>query len=365
MADNEMLIDVDIPDLDIDVGYDADGLPKVVPAAPRARKKAEPAPTVAKSDFDSVMRERDAERAARAEAERKAKDAEEAARGVTARLGETTVQAYGAHYARVSGELQTIKTAIANTEAIANAAERELVQAEASLGVTTDPAERAALAANKAKAQRDLSRAEAELVTLQSGQGQAEHSVAQAKRYWEGAAAHADAAARAAEEPAPKEPDRPKQVTPEEWIESCPAATRPWLRDHREFTTDEALHRRLRAFADMYSADNGQASLDSADFVAALNDKFFPKGGDDVDTNDAPAEPAPRTRSAPAAPVSRGSNPAAPNGGGGGGSQIRLSSQEQAVAVQMYPDMDRTAALKRYATGKARAMKDGLYAPRG
>lgn len=366
MADNEMLIDVDIP-LDIDVGFDADGLPKVVPATTRKKVEAAPPTTVPKADFETVMRERDAERAARTEAERKAKEAEDAARGVTTKLGETTVQAYGAHYARVSGELQTIKTAIANTEALGNAAERELAAAEAALGASTDPAERADLATRKAKAQRELSRAEAELVTLQSGQSQAEHAVSQAKRYWEDAAASADAAkAAAATEPKTKEPDKPKQMTPEEWIESCPSATRPWLREHREYATDEKLHRKLRRFAEDYMDDHGKDSLDSADFVSALNDKFFPKGGDDVvnQDDDSPAAAEPR-RSAPAAPVSRGSNSAAPNGGEGGGGKVRLSAMEQNTAISMYPDMDRTAALKKYATNKARAIKDGLYSPRG
>ena len=70
-------------------------------------------------------------------------------------------------------------------------------------------------------------------------------------------------------------------------------------------------------FADEYAEDHGQGALKSADFVAALNAKFFPDetGNEEVETRRERAAPEPveetpkpqrSTRSTTAAPVSRG-----------------------------------------------------------
>jgi hypothetical protein len=355
MADNEMLVDVDIP-VDIEGAYDPEtGLHKTVPAE---RKKGPP-PEIKAEDFEALKRDRDAERAARAKAEQDARTASDAARATTGRLQETTVQAYGAHYAAVSGRLHEINTAIASTEALANSAERELIDVEAAIASAADDNERRLLAERKVKAQRELSRAESELVALHGGKNRQEAEVGDAKRYWEAAAAQADAAAKAAPR---AEPEQPKQLTPDEWIDTCPPATRPWLRDHPEWRTDPKMYKKILRFADEYVDDHGASALDSKDFVAALDARFFPQ--DDDVTEDPPAEAEPRARTAPAAPVSRASTPngaPAPSGG----SKIRLSADEQATAISMYPDMQRAEALKKYATNKARAIKDGLYAPRG
>lgn len=372
MADDDMMVDVDIP-VDIEGAVGPDGIPIVVPAAKTTagpRRKAAlstPAPgSVPQEEFDAVRRDRDAAQAARVKAEQIARDAAGRLLDTTGRLHDTTVQAYGAHYARVNGELQQITTAIASTEALADSAERELAAANAALAAAMEPAERADAAARQAKAQRELSRAEAELVTLGSGKASAEAAVATAKQYYEHAADTVAAAARTPPpEPKTKDADAPAQMTADQWIDSCPSATRPWLREHRQFTTDDKLHRKLRRFADDYADDHGQGALDSADFVAALNAKFFPKQEETVENqeDDEPAKVEPqRTRTTAAAPVSRGSTPGAPNGSAGG--KIRLSADEQTTAIAMYPDMDRAAALKRYATNKARAIADGRYAPR-
>jgi hypothetical protein len=355
MADNEMLVDVDIP-IDIEGAYDPEtGLHKTVPAE---RKKGPP-PEIKVEDFEALKRDRDAERAARTKAEQDARAATDSAKVASGRLQETTVQAYGAHYAAVSGRLNEINTAIASTEAIANSAERELVDVEAALASAADDNERRMLAERKVKAQRELSRAESELVALHSGKGRQEAEVQTAKGYWEAAAAHADAAAKATPR---TEPEQPKQLTPDEWIDTCPPATRPWLREHPEWRNDQKLYKKILRFADEYVDDHGASALDSKDFVAALDARFFPKEDDDV-TEDPPAE-APRARNAPAAPVSRASTPngtPAPSGG----SKIRLTPDEQTTAIGLYPDMERGEALRKYATNKARAIRDGRYAPRG
>lgn len=361
---DEMLIDVDIP-IDIEGAYDPDGLPKVV------AKKTTPAVVVKPEDLKRVEEDRDAERAARTAAEKAAAEAAAAARNAMGRLSEVSVQAYGAHYANVSSQLQRVTEAISTTKVLADRAGDALAAAERDLA-SIDPADpnapalRAQLADRKVQAQRELSRVEAELVTLEAGKHSAEAAAHEAKRYWEAAAQDADATTRAVAEAAAKEQQQSKTQTADQWIDQCPAATRPWLREHREFTTDPVKHRKLLRFAEEYAEDHGGvAALDTADYVAAMNAKFFPKQQDE-DVGDGDNEPPaePRRHSAPAAPPSRSSSPAGGGGGGGSGSRIRLSADEVSVAVQMYPDLQRQDALKKYATNKARAIREGLYAPR-
>ena len=360
MAEREMLIDVDDIITDVDGAYDPDlGVHKTIPA-----RKPEPKP-IKQADLDALSRSLESERVARTRAESDAQRAYDTARRLAGRATETQVQAYGAHLAKVNTDLGRITGAIASTKGLADAAEREVIAAEAELAnPDLDPNSRVVIAERKARAQRELSRAEAELVALETGKHGAEAAVNEAKKYWEASAAEADQVQRQLAEPQQQEKKAP---TPDEWIDACPAATRPWLREHREFATDPKMHGKLMRYAQDYAEDNGgAAALDSADFVAALNQRFFPKQeeerdtrrGDDGDGDD--GEP-PRTRSAPAAPVSRSS---VPSGGGSRGSQIRLDAAEIRTAHDMYPEMSPEDARKKYAQNKARAIRDGLYRPR-
>ncbi len=367
MAEREMQVDVDIP-IDIEGAYDPDGLPKVVATT---RVKTPAAPAIKPEEVEALRRERDAERDARTRAQQDAAKATAAAKTATGKLTETQVQAYGAHYARINGELARINDAIGSTQAMADGAERELIAAERDLGLATEPADREALAERKVKASRELAKLESEMTALQTGKHQAAAQAEDAKRYWEAAAQHADAAAKAAAaEPPPKETEVQKtpQQLADEWIASCPSATRPWLRDNTEYTSDPKKHRQLLRFADEYADDHGGlTALDSQDFVAALNAKFKPREEVVEENDEPPAQTEAVSRGArTAAPVSRSSGPPSGNGAGGGNSRSRitLSGAEQSTALAMYPDMERPAALKKYAENKARAIADGLYAPR-
>lgn len=342
---------------------------------PSALAKGGPAKPAVAPDADRIAvleRERDAAAAARdAERARVAEVTErytrEAARAAEAErmAGERTEQAMRAHWERMKSEHSQIVGAIAQTQSEADIAQREYVSAT-----------EAGDAASAAKAQRAMSRAEAALMQLESGRTASEQEIARTRALFENHEVRARQPERHPErQPEPKEqPKEPERApTPDEWIDGARGVLgddgAAWLREHKEFAdVSSKMNRKFVRFADDYAEDHGKDALRSPQFLAEVNAKFFPQaeaetdetgeGSADVDlTEDQPAQP--QRKAAPSAPVSR-SSPARPQQTTGGG-RVRLSTDEQAIATQMYPDMDRNSALKKYASNKARAMADGLY----
>lgn len=356
MAGEEgMLVDVEIP-VDIESAYDLEtGLMKTVPVE---RKKS--APEIRPEEIDALRRDRDAERAARAAAERAAQEAAAQARDATLKKTETEAKAYGAHYTLQHNRLQELSTAISSTEALTNSAERELIDVETALAdPNLEPAERAALAQRKVKAQREMARGESELVTLHGHKANQERLVAEAKHYWEGSAAQAAETHKQETTRQPEKTAVSDRFDPDQWLESVPSAVKPFLREHPEWRTDERLFRKMNRFADDYADDHGRSALDSKDFVAALTEKFYPQteedGGEVVEAND----PPPRTRSAPAAPVSRSSTPSGAPTSSGKRGQVTLNAAQVRVAEEMYDTLPKAEAHRKYAQNLIRLRAEG------
>lgn len=375
MTIDDTNIDVQIDD--IALGFEPDGTPKTVPAgtdkaaaatagggkAPvQDRRPANAqgrAPTIAelnaaRAQADAKAREA-ADAQATAKAERARADAEARAR-VQAESQAFTNQdeALRQYHARVSGELSQITSAIASTQTLAASAERELQAALAD--ETAQPVERAA---RVAKAQREVARAEAELVQLQAGKSGVEHAVTEAKVYLDESTRRAQAAAAGAAATAHQQTttqatqgQQPQQITPEQWIEGvrqrAGGKVADWLSQHKEFVTDDKLRTKMVAFADHYNLVD-EKPINTDEFIAALNARFLPDAGgegeegdegegeSDGDTVEAVTDEPPRRQAkAPAAPVSRaGSYFSSRNPSG---SKIKLSPYLAQVAREMGVD---------------------------
>lgn len=257
-----------------------------------------------------LERERDAERHARLDAEKRYEETSAARLRAEEEVGLRTEQAMRAHWSRVNTQLQSIDGALSNTKMAADAAERDLIRAQEegdAVGV--------------AAAQRALTRAEHNLSTLESGKAEAEAEVERARtafaRHYEDVAAARAAkptedARRSTEAPRQTQPQQP-QITPEQWIDQAKAAVgdtgAEWLAANKGYITDPRLHQRFLDFANEYTEDNGKSSLKSEAFVEAL-ERRFPTAksirGDTEDGDPTPRAPQKRTRATTSAPVSRG-----------------------------------------------------------
>ena len=303
---------IEIPSDEIQLGHDADGMPKVV--AGEATATGAPIESEADDRLETLQKERDElardkdRFAAEAATERAARTAaEERAAKTGADLDTRTQQAVRAHvrsvtaeHQQVAAEHQQITSAISSHQQLADAAEREL-QAAMTEGDH----------AKAAKAQRELSRAEATLLALEQGRYGIEARVAETKRTLE------DTERRIREgEPAPerKQDAQPKTVEPlsAEWIAGSPKATQPWLTTHKaKLANDPRLLKRVMNFAEGYALEKGDPNaLDNPSFVRALDEKFFPKDEDmhvsDDNEEEVAETPKPKAKKVAAAPVSRG-----------------------------------------------------------
>lgn len=383
---------IDIPIDDIAMGVDPDGLPKTVPGkgaggtggAPAEGKpagkagaaeggavagkgegqrkaKAEPRqPTIA--ELEAARRERDAKgreaaaAMAEAQAARALADTEAKARGeAEGALLKTRGQALNEYYSRIAGELSQITSAIASTEALATSAQSALQAAMADENATAD-----VRAARVAKAQRELSRAEAELVQLESGKSGAERAVAEAKWYLEEEARN-NASLTAARAEDAKAKAQPKgqagavagQQTPDQWIDNVRstigAKVADWLSEHKEYVTDGKLNAKAIAFANNYALVE-EGALNSDEFIEALNARFFPEEDDDGDGGGAEGDRAgrmtavvedePRRPAAKAAPKATHAAPVSRSGDyyssrNPNGSRIKLSPALASIAREL------------------------------
>jgi hypothetical protein len=350
-------VDVEIPVGLIQSGQDADGLIRTDPVTTE-----EPAPDPKETELETLRRERDAkaneaETHRRSAAEAAARLAEESTRrtGAEKERDERTAQALRAHHAAVHSEHQQIVSAISGWTIELDAAEAAMRAAREAGDVDQE-----------IKAQRRLAAATQNLATLEQGRPHAEAAAREA-------AAAVEALVTARPEPTPKKDEpaakpEPKQQTPEEWIAGCPDATHDWLKSHKDYVTDTKLNRKLLRFAEEYAEDHGgMGALDTSDFVKALDAKFFPTQQDKPvtpdkdDGQDVDVTPAAAARSTPAAPVSRSASPTANTNAQVMNRKVRLTADEQATALQMYPDMNKADAIKQYANNKAKAIAEGLY----
>ena len=312
MADTDDELIVDIPNDAIDIGDKKDGGAVVAKVADepmpgkatgvRASALAKGDPVKAENDrIAALERNLEAERSRAAAAEAAAIAAHESRIKAESTASERTEQAMRSHWAKINSDFSQIAGAIAQTQSEADIAQKEMIAAH-----------EAGDMARVATAQRAMSKAEAALVQLESGRIAAEEEIARTKRVYE-------SYTPTKPEPAPKV--EPRAPTPDEWIDSTRSALgdegADWLRQNKQFATDPKMNRKLLRFADEYAEDHGQGALKSADFVAALNAKFFPDetGNEEIETRREraapdPVEEAPKpqrsTRTTTAAPVSRG-----------------------------------------------------------
>lgn len=149
-------------------------------------------------------------------------------------------------------------------------------------------------AAKAAEFQRKMARVETELSKLEDGKAELEARVRSMN----------------ATEP---EKDKPKDQTPDDYIDSMPPTSRAWLKEHREFVTDPKLHQKMLAYANVAVSEG--ITPHTPEFIEFLNDKLGltvrddaeAEGGTGIDEDvvaaDKPVKQKPR---ATAAPVSRG-----------------------------------------------------------
>lgn len=321
---------IEIPSDEIQLGADADGMPKTIPgeksatgkpieaeADDAAGKEAARVAALEKERNDAVARAERMEREAAAERAKAAEALELAARRGQD-LDKRTGEAVGAHraavretYGRVAADYQQITSGISNAQAM-------LAQAEADLAAAHTNGDGARIA----QLTSHVGRLAGDLRQLEGYKPSAEAALNEAKATWEDTErAVGEIARKKADEPAPDtRPKGPRDHADfatnyaDQWIDKAPRAVQSWLRDHKdEVIKDAKKFKQLNAFASLYESENGDGSLNSRDFEKALEAKFYPKAKDeDNDVSERePEEPEvveerPKPKRTPAAPVSRG-----------------------------------------------------------
>lgn len=314
---------IEIPSDEIQLGADADGLPKTIAGDKVATGK----PIEAEADDSAgkeaariaeIEKERDE---ARAEADRHAREAAaERTRAAEALelasrrgqdLDKRTGEAVGAHRARVRsdyekvyGDYERITSGIGSAQAMLAQAETDLATAH----TNGDAVRIAQLTSHVGKLSGQLSQ-------LESLKPNAEAYLQEAKSTWEDTErAVADIARKRSEAPEPEA--RPAAKGPkdfrdfadnysDQWIDSSPRAAQSWLRKHKdEVIKDPEKFERLNAFANHYKAKH--KNLESSGFVEALDAEFFPDESKVADEHDEVVEEKPRAKRVAAAPVTRG-----------------------------------------------------------
>ena len=265
-----------------------------------------------------------------------------------------------ANLARVTSDHEQINTSISAWKSHLDMAKRQFTLARE---------------AGDTRAEADLTEQIAEakniLNSLEAGKTGSAGAIEEARRNRDQARLATQEAQKRAEEEAElaakreREPAS-KQITPDEYIsnvrEKAGNYAADWFKEHREFITDGRLQKKMQVFVEDWVDRNGASAVRTASFKDALDERFGFKKAEPTpapeEEEEMEDEKPQRSQAAPAAPVSRQSNGTSkPNGAPG--SRIRLSEQEQATALMMYPDMAPTDAKKKYATNKARLIADG------
>lgn len=374
---------IEIPIDEIQLGHDADGLPRVeatdTPATGKPiEAEAEPAhkPTVRKAPEAPQVTEADLnaerQRSQRLQAERDRLAQEREAEHRRAETNETYAlnahrRSVHADYDKAEGDHQQIVAGISSTKATLDAIKRDLKAAntESDWDRVSELTEHMGLAT-------------AQLLALESGRGGAAARVAETKRIAEDTERALEGIREKRKEvpAAEAKPQQPVYDKPEDWVAAqtdIPPAIKTWLTDHVDFVTDQKKWRKVNNFATEWADDNGRESIGGSKFIEAMNERFFPE------TQEQEAEVAetevvepkaaePQRRSQPAAPVSRTSAP-----GKAGGGSIKLTQAEYAIApevINAFEDLDPdlqakykvwspTAARVQYDRNNKRADKDG------
>ncbi len=324
----------------------ADPLPsKELEDARRAAQEAQ-------ARLDAIQEQAKTDRAERVKAQ------EEAQKNQTYALNAHLAR-MDANLARVQSDHDQMATSLGAWKSHVDMAKRQLQQAQ-EVGDAKAQAEMTA----------QIAEAHAMITQLEAGRAGAARDIEQAKRDRQTAIQAAQAAAeRAHEEAARREQakSQPEAPTPDDFVKTVRGKigdhAAEWFEKHREFITDDRLHKRMQNFVEDWVDRNGETAIRTSKFTEALDERFGfaqpkkaatapePAAEDEVDMED--EKPA----RAPAAPVSRGNSVGkAP---GTSGSKVRLSSDEAATASMMYPDLSPADARKKYATNKARLIADG------
>jgi len=372
---SDLLVEI-APD-SMEMGQDADGMPKAMPAeakaAPVAKEMVEKAPPVPKPKFSDADYEatQEALRQAREEAEALARDRtqEREARLKAERdAHKLHYAAVNAHAQKVQAELDHVTDSINHWETTAEVARRNLA-----LSLEAQNAEEISKWTSAiAKAETSISSLKNALPTLEHEQRLAARDV--------------DIASRTPQPEAKKEdPAPPKQQTPDDWIATQRKAVgskfADWLDNNREFVTNRKMHEKFLAFANNFQVVE-EMPLNSDQFIEALNAKFLGKQpkpeaeavNEEPETHeDAEEAPAatPAKRTTVAAPVTRG-RPAQPSSSA---NKITLTREQYGIAPDLYPSYNdlspetrakfpawsENAARYQYSQDLKRAQADGKF----
>lgn len=358
------------------IEIEGDAPPAEKPVVAKAEKKEKKAQPLDPADTVEAI-QRDLEEARR-QGELKTREAEETRRALQAerqsraKLEEDLYslhdQGLRSRWDLVNSELQQIANGI---QALNQ--ERDAAKKEYKAAFEAGDAEAAA------NAQERMALAAADLRTLEQGKVGAEQEVRKTRSIIERARAApppAKAAAPEVEREAPAE----KAPSPDDWIGQVRsvygAKPADWLNDHKEFVTDKKLNMKMLKFAEYYQTVE-EKPLDSKEFIAALNAKFFPEDDEMADEEEhiepEVEQPKPQARkSAPAAPVSRSSSPSQPSSSNGA---VKLTQDQYNVAPELYssyddlspetkrkfPSWSPTAARWEYHANLRRAEKDNKF----
>jgi len=279
-----------------------------------------------------------------------------------------TGQAIYSHGQATYAEHQQIVSALHACKMELDSAKREL-----EFALNDDNIEPRERARRIADAQERISGATTDSRSLEQGKSQLEQRLHEAR-----AAMDAHQRSRPQPPPEPEKKAEPKAIEQpqgdpfEAYLGNFPKVSQDWLRAHPEYVKDPKLNKRLQAAALEWDAQDKQ--LHSAEFVAHLDEKFFPKPkeepvvteeeGEEIDL--APEPPAPaKAKSAPAAPVSRSAAPTRPSAKGEA-TKTRLTVAEAQHAVAMFGpgtkyNLSEKDAQVRYGRNKLMATADGKY----
>jgi hypothetical protein len=331
----DLLVEI-APD-SMELGQDADGMPKTVPAEAKAEpvaKETAKAPVIPKAKYSDaeyeatqqalqeareqaelLTRDRDQERASRTKAEQDAHKLHYAA--------------VNAHAQKVQAELDHVTDSLNHWETTAQVANRNLSLAHEA----QNPEEIAKWTSAIAKAEMSIATLKNAIPGLEN-----EHRLA---------ARDVEIAARTPKPEAKREEPAPKQQTPDDWIanqrKTVGGKFADWLNDNREFVTNKKMHEKFLAFANNFQVVE-EMPLNSEQFIEALNAKFLGKGkpkaeaeavNDENETHEEEQEAAaaPAKRTTVAAPVSRGK----PAQSSASANRITLTREQFGIAPDLYP----------------------------
>jgi hypothetical protein len=369
-GDDEMLVDIDL-DLPTSVAAASGWIPSdadddvkpakagkadaagVDPLPSKELEDARRAAQEAQTRLDAITKQAETDRAERVKAQ------DEAAKNQT--------YALNSHLARMDAELKRVQSDHDQLATSLGAWKSHVEMAKRQLAQAIDVGD------SKAQAEMNAQIAEghAMLTQLEAGRAGAQRDIELAKRDRETAIRAAQAASEKAQTDADKRAQVKEQEaapTPDDFITTVRGKigdhAAEWFKSHRDFITDERLHKRMQNFVEDWVDRNGESAIRTSKFTEALDDRFgfaqkkaAPAAEPADEEEDMEDEKPARAPAAPAAPVSRGNSVGkAP---GTSGSKVRLSSDEAATAALMYPDLQPADARKKYATNKARLIADG------